>query len=123
MDEQKVKVVREWSQAPTVKELQRFLGFAYFYRWFIRNYNGIATALTSVLKVPRNSHGPQTIPLKLHTDYNASVKLAHIDLQMFIKGISGKSCIRSSASFSPNELPYIILKVIFLKRIIYHACQ
>lgn len=33
----KVRVVLEWPQATTLKELQRFLGFANFYRYFIRN--------------------------------------------------------------------------------------
>lgn len=34
----------------TVKELQRFLGFAHFYRRFIRNYSIITAPLTSLLK-------------------------------------------------------------------------
>ncbi len=35
MDERKVRAVSEWPQPTTIKELQRFLGFANFYRRFI----------------------------------------------------------------------------------------
>ncbi|KAK3540361.1 hypothetical protein QTP70_029552 [Hemibagrus guttatus] len=37
MDNSKITAVTEWPQPTTVKELQRFLGFANFYRRFIRN--------------------------------------------------------------------------------------
>ncbi|KAK3545818.1 hypothetical protein QTP70_015178 [Hemibagrus guttatus] len=49
MDEGKVAAIRNWSTPTIVKELQRFLGFANFYRRFIRNYNAIANPLTSLL--------------------------------------------------------------------------
>lgn len=42
--------VREWLRPGTVKELQKFLGFANFYRSFIRNYSSVAAPLTSMLK-------------------------------------------------------------------------
>lgn len=50
MDEAKVKAVTEWPQPSTVKELQRFLGFANFYRRFIQNYSMVAAPLTLLLK-------------------------------------------------------------------------
>uniref|UniRef100_A0A4W5N4N7 ribonuclease H n=1 Tax=Hucho hucho TaxID=62062 RepID=A0A4W5N4N7_9TELE len=50
MEEVKVQAVTEWPQPTTVKELQRFLGFANFYRQFIRNYSTVASPLTSLLK-------------------------------------------------------------------------
>ncbi|KAI2659768.1 Transposon Tf2-6 polyprotein [Labeo rohita] len=50
MDETKVKAVTEWPQPNTVKELQRFLGFANFYRRFIRNYSMVSAPLTTLLK-------------------------------------------------------------------------
>ncbi|KAK3555047.1 hypothetical protein QTP86_006361 [Hemibagrus guttatus] len=50
MDNSKITAATEWPQPTTVKELQRFLGFANFYRRFIRNYSVTAAPLTSLLK-------------------------------------------------------------------------
>ncbi|KAK3512015.1 hypothetical protein QTP70_027614 [Hemibagrus guttatus] len=50
MDNSKIATVTEWPRPTTVKELQRFLGFANFYRRFIRNYSITAAPLTSLLK-------------------------------------------------------------------------
>ena len=46
----KIKAVVDWPEPQTVKELQRFLGFANFYRRFIRNFISVAAPLTSLLK-------------------------------------------------------------------------
>lgn len=50
MDDNKVQSVLNWPQPRTVKELQRFLGFANFYSHFIWNFSTIAAPLTSLLK-------------------------------------------------------------------------
>ncbi|KAI5615382.1 hypothetical protein C0J50_8763, partial [Silurus asotus] len=50
MDEGKVKAVRDWPIPETIKELQRFLGFANFYRRFFQGYSRIAAPLTSLLR-------------------------------------------------------------------------
>ncbi|KAK3555087.1 hypothetical protein QTP86_008044 [Hemibagrus guttatus] len=50
MDEGKITAVRDWPAPATVKELQRFLGFANFYRRFISNYSSIADPLTNLLR-------------------------------------------------------------------------
>ncbi len=50
MDNNKVQSVLNWPQPMTIKELQRFLGFANFYRRFIRNFSTIAALLTSLLR-------------------------------------------------------------------------
>uniref|UniRef100_A0AAQ4PQG4 Gypsy retrotransposon integrase-like protein 1 n=1 Tax=Gasterosteus aculeatus aculeatus TaxID=481459 RepID=A0AAQ4PQG4_GASAC len=50
MDKDKIKAVVDWPGPQTVKELQRFLGFANFYRRFIRNFSSVAAPLTSLLK-------------------------------------------------------------------------
>ncbi|KAK3539000.1 hypothetical protein QTP86_023601 [Hemibagrus guttatus] len=42
--------VTKWPSPTTVWELQRFLGFANFYRRFIRNYSSVAGPLTSLLR-------------------------------------------------------------------------
>ncbi|KAK3548422.1 hypothetical protein QTP70_012843 [Hemibagrus guttatus] len=50
MDMVKVRAVTDWPAPTTVWELQRFLGFANFYRRFIRNYSSVAGPLTSLLR-------------------------------------------------------------------------
>lgn len=50
MDQSKVDAVLQWPQPRTVKDLQRFLGFANFYRRFIRGFSAVAAPLTSLLK-------------------------------------------------------------------------
>ena len=47
-DPAKVRAVEEWPQPTTLKDLQRFLGFANFYRRFIRNYSRVAAPLTKL---------------------------------------------------------------------------
>ncbi|XP_048012700.1 uncharacterized mitochondrial protein AtMg00860-like [Megalobrama amblycephala] len=49
MDEVKVEAIKNWPTPSTIKELQRFLGFANFYRRFIQNYSSIANPLTNLL--------------------------------------------------------------------------
>uniref|UniRef100_A0A3B4GQD0 Gypsy retrotransposon integrase-like protein 1 n=1 Tax=Pundamilia nyererei TaxID=303518 RepID=A0A3B4GQD0_9CICH len=47
-DPAKVKAVVEWPEPKTRRELQKFLGFANFYRCFIRNFSRIALPLTNL---------------------------------------------------------------------------
>ncbi len=48
MDPDKVKAVVDWPIPDSRKALQRFLGFANFYRRFIRNFSQLATPLTAL---------------------------------------------------------------------------
>ncbi len=50
MDEKKINSVLNWPTPKTTKDLQRFLGFANFYRRFIRYFSTIAAPLTSLLR-------------------------------------------------------------------------
>ncbi|XDV37137.1 hypothetical protein PO909_006790 [Leuciscus waleckii] len=54
MDPEKVKAVVEWPSPDSRKALQRFLGFANFYRRFIHNFSQLAAPLTA-LTSPRTA--------------------------------------------------------------------
>jgi hypothetical protein len=43
MQAQKVQSVKSWPVPKNVREVQRFLGFANFYRKFIHNYSKVVT--------------------------------------------------------------------------------
>ncbi|MBW0582344.1 hypothetical protein O181_122059 [Austropuccinia psidii MF-1] len=50
MDSSKVWQILNWPQPRTIKALQSFIGFANFYRRFIKNYSKKITSLPSLLK-------------------------------------------------------------------------
>jgi hypothetical protein len=50
MDPQKVKAILDWKLPPGIKDLQSFLGFANFYRRFIKGLSTIARPLTNMLR-------------------------------------------------------------------------
>lgn len=55
MNWKKVTAVLNWPQPSTLKELQWFLGFANFYRWFIRNFSTVTSPLMSMV-IKGNHH-------------------------------------------------------------------
>ncbi|GAA6081738.1 uncharacterized protein LOC118598811, partial [Tachysurus ichikawai] len=63
MDDAKVQAVLKWPRPQTIKELQRFLGFANFYHHFIRGFSTIAAPLTSMTKKapPHLTWSPEAI--------------------------------------------------------------
>nr|XP_054595200.1 uncharacterized protein LOC129162890 [Nothobranchius furzeri] len=52
-DPDKVQVVADWPTPTTRKQLQWFLGFANFYRRFIRNYSQTAAPLTRLTSLAK----------------------------------------------------------------------
>ena len=46
MDPAKVKAIMDWQAPTTVREVGGFLGFANFYRRFIKNFSKVAAPLT-----------------------------------------------------------------------------
>lgn len=50
MDPKKIESVKEWPQPTTVKGVQSFLGFANYYRRFIKGYSDIARPMTMLTK-------------------------------------------------------------------------
>ena len=49
MDPKKVEVIVSWKVPKTVRDVQCFLGFANFYRIFIKNYSQVAAPLTRLI--------------------------------------------------------------------------
>jgi hypothetical protein len=50
MDPEKVKTIKEWLTPPCLKDLQKFLGFANFYRRFIRDFSKICKPLNELMR-------------------------------------------------------------------------
>ena len=50
MSERKVKSIRNWAHPRSVKEVQIFIGFANFYRGFIKDFSKICKPITETLK-------------------------------------------------------------------------
>ena len=50
MDPQKVEAILQWKLPTGIKDLQSFIGFANFYRRFIKGFSTIARPLTNMLK-------------------------------------------------------------------------
>jgi len=48
MEMDKVKAVKEWKTPTKIKEVESFLGFANFYKWFIKNFSYIAKPLNEL---------------------------------------------------------------------------
>ncbi|KAK9401689.1 hypothetical protein NXF25_010045 [Crotalus adamanteus] len=59
MDPNKVKCVLEWQAPKTHRQLQRFLGFANFYRQFIPSFADVALPLTQLLRTKRLTGKPR----------------------------------------------------------------
>ena len=50
MDTRRVATIQEWPEPKSFKDVQVFLGFANFYRRFIRHYSKIVAPLTALTK-------------------------------------------------------------------------
>jgi hypothetical protein len=50
MDPEKVKTITEWQAPTSLKDLQRFLGFANFYRRFIQGFSKVTNPLNTLMR-------------------------------------------------------------------------
>lgn len=50
MDSSKIKAIVDWPTPRSIKDVQRFIGFANFYRRFIKNFSEIITPITQLTK-------------------------------------------------------------------------
>jgi len=50
MDEEQIRMIKEWKEPTSIKGIQSFLGFANFYLRFIQDYSRITTPLTRLTR-------------------------------------------------------------------------
>ena len=55
MEDERIEAVKNWPEPKSVRDIQVFIGFANFYRRFIRGFSRIAAPLTSLLKTTGSS--------------------------------------------------------------------
>ena len=48
--EAKLKAVRDWSKPQNVRDIRSFLGFANYYRRFVKNFAGVAGPPTDLTR-------------------------------------------------------------------------
>jgi len=53
IEKEKVKGVLEWPTLMCVKDVQKFLGLANYYRWFVQSFATIARPLHDMVKKDR----------------------------------------------------------------------
>lgn len=97
LDNSKIHAVTELPRPYTIKELQRFLGFANFNRCFIRNYSLISAPLTSLLKGKPSkliwSNTAQEAFKTLKTSFTTAPILKHPDPNLpFIVEVDASDC-------------------------------
>jgi hypothetical protein len=59
MDPEKVRSITQWLPPPSLKDLQRFIGFANFYRRFIRGFSSICKPLNDLMRKDKPWHWGQ----------------------------------------------------------------
>jgi hypothetical protein len=135
MDQNKVKAVLEWPDPKNVKELQSLLGFANFYRRFIKNFSKMVTPLTTLTRkdatwswgatakeavrllrdafttAPVLAHFDPALPITLQTD--ASDYALGAILQQEFEGRTHPVAFYSR-KFTPPELNYPVHNKEFL---------
>ena len=55
MEDEQIKTVKNWPEPTLIRDIQVFIGFANFYRCFIRGFSRIAALLTFLLKTIKSS--------------------------------------------------------------------
>ncbi len=90
MDPKKLQAVLDWPVPTSVKEVQRFIGFANFYRKFVWNFSSVADPLTALTKSSSTKFA-----------WNSEAKTAFLEL---------KCCFTSAPvlSIPDPELPFIV---------------
>ncbi len=112
MDPEKIQAVVDWPTPDSRKALQRFLGFANFYRRFIRNYSQLAaplTALTSTKTMFRWSEAADAAFSNLKSRFvSAPILIAPDPSRQFVVEVDasevGVGTVLSQRSFSDEKI-------------------
>jgi len=84
MDEEKIRMIKEWKEPTNIKGIQSFLGFPNFYRRFIQDYSRITTPLTRLTRKEVDWEWGDEQQMAFETLKTAMVTepiLQHFDLQ------------------------------------------
>lgn len=63
MQNKRIEAVKNWSELKPIRDIEISIGFAYFYRPFIQNFNKIAGPLTSILNTSFTTQLAENLPL------------------------------------------------------------
>ncbi len=103
IEEEKIEAIRDWPEPQSVRNIQVFLGFANFYRKFIRNFCRIAAPLTSMLQTTNESTRDENQSTQATENERNQGALSGIDsgsVDRDIKNLS--SVVKSAKSKKPN---------------------
>ncbi|XP_023805578.1 uncharacterized protein LOC111946457 [Oryzias latipes] len=111
-DPAKIEAVSKWEPPTTRKKLQQFLGFANFYRRFIRNYSSIAAPLTRLTSTVRayqwNSDAQEAFDTLKNLFVTAPILIQPDPARQFVVEVdasdSGVGAVLSQREESSNKL-------------------
>ena len=84
MDKKKIETITDWPTPEKLRDLRAFLGFANFYRCFIKGYSEVIRPMTLLTKKDtRSSWGPeqQSAFAKLKETFTRAQILARFDFE------------------------------------------
>ena len=90
------RIIRDWPEPTTVKQLRTFIGKCTYYHKFIKNYNGIAAPLTNLLKKEALQDDR-----KVFLDDKAKRAFQDLKERLASPPILGKPLFETDASVSP----------------------
>lgn len=108
VDPDKCVVIRDWPVPTNVKEVQRFLGLANYYRKFVKNYSTIAAPLTDLTGKHSTwqwGHTQQTAFLALKAALSSAPVLAYPDFGKPFELYADASIHGTGAILSQNGHP------------------
>ena len=74
MEEERIEAVSTWPEPKSIRDIQVFLGFANFYRRFIKNFSRIDTPLTSILRTTSQLSDACSLSIRANdNNYNQEV--------------------------------------------------